>query len=630
MRCLVLGLLLGLATMACTSGGDVGSTPTPTTGLQRGGALRLALVYTRPVHDFFVDPQRAYDFASWEILRCCLARTLMSYNGLPAAQGGAEARPDLAVDAPEVSTDGLTWTFRLKPGVRYAPPFADAEVVAADIIRGIERTLTPAHESTLKFGRFLGTYEFYYRELIQGGREFANGTADSISGLETPDSHTLIVHLTQPAGDLAYRLTLPATAPIPPNPSAPDERLGAAEGHEHYGRFIVTSGPYMLAGSADLNLAVPTQEQRPPSGFTRRSVTLVRNPSWDQRLDDLRPAYVDEIVLSVVPDLKEAASEVDAGELDFFFDAAPPLDQIRRYQNDPALRDRLRTFPSDFQFVIPMNVAVPPFDDIHVRKAVNYAIDKEALRRLMASEPMFFGAALGEVHGHIAPDGVERNLLLGQDFYPHDLDRARAEMVLSHYDQDGDGVCDAPACRDIPAQTWDDGPLPEVAARVGRDLARIGLGLTITFRSQDTQLCNVCIPPEEHVPLTIGELWPRDYPNGSTFFVPSFSGSVLEGTNENFSLLGATPEQLRGWGYDVTEVPSVDDRIDACVPLVGTPQVECWAELDQYLMTEVVPWAPYQTIDSIVVLSARVRNYHVNEFSSGFPAIDQIVLAPSV
>ncbi len=72
----------------------------------------------------------AFEQTSFELFRCCLLRTLMSYNGQPTSEGGAELRPDLADGLPEVSPDGLTWTFRLKPGIRYAPPFADREIVA--------------------------------------------------------------------------------------------------------------------------------------------------------------------------------------------------------------------------------------------------------------------------------------------------------------------------------------------------------------------------------------------------------------------------------------------------------------------------------------------------------------------
>src|SRR5262245_60319561 len=101
--------------------------------LPRGGTLRGATASAFPdlkefyfsadwAADYTLDPQVAYDATSWELFRCCLLRTLMSFKGQPTSRGGAELRPDLAREMPEVSADGLTWTFRIKSGIRYAPP----------------------------------------------------------------------------------------------------------------------------------------------------------------------------------------------------------------------------------------------------------------------------------------------------------------------------------------------------------------------------------------------------------------------------------------------------------------------------------------------------------------------------
>ena len=198
---------------------------------ERGGTVRAAIpdidLYVYPVElpasfDYFLDPQRLNDPSSWELFRCCLLRTLLSYNGRTTSQGGSEPLPDLAAEMPEVSPDGLTWTFRLKKGIRYAPPLAETEVKAADFIRAFERTLTPSPKSVAdRIGPQLGVYSHYYLDVIAGAQEFAKGRADTISGLEAPDDHTLVVHLARPTGDLGYRFTLAATAPIPPNPREP-------------------------------------------------------------------------------------------------------------------------------------------------------------------------------------------------------------------------------------------------------------------------------------------------------------------------------------------------------------------------------------------------------------------------
>ena len=88
------------------------------------------------------DPQKKYYSVTREYYRCCLLRNLMSLSGVPTDEGGADIFPDLAAAEPEQSSDGLTWTYQIKPGINYAPPMEDTEITAPDFIRALERTAT--------------------------------------------------------------------------------------------------------------------------------------------------------------------------------------------------------------------------------------------------------------------------------------------------------------------------------------------------------------------------------------------------------------------------------------------------------------------------------------------------------
>ena len=223
---------------ACTGGGERVAKPTASENHEfaRGGTLRTAFISQRWIPNT-IDPQRGYNNSIFELLRCCLVRALMSYNGRPTDRGGSEVRPDLAASMPEVSPDDLTWTFHLRAGLHYAPPLEDAEITSHDVVRALEREADP---SVVPEGT---GYPFYY-SVIQGFDAYRAGKATSISGLQTPDDHTLRITLTQPTGDLGYRMALPATAPIPALPGAPSATLGVATGHDDdYGPFLVASGP---------------------------------------------------------------------------------------------------------------------------------------------------------------------------------------------------------------------------------------------------------------------------------------------------------------------------------------------------------------------------------------------------
>jgi peptide/nickel transport system substrate-binding protein len=645
------------AAFVSSAGGSTGAQ----TGPPRGGTLRAGLVFLDglehfygklpPGYDYLLDPQYSYNVVSFEVFRCCLLRALLSYNGQPTAKGGAELHPDLAASMPEISPDRLTWTFPLKRGLHYAPPFAHTEIKAQDIVRALERDLTASPRRVAgAIGRYLGSTSFYYLGVIAGAREYAEGKADTISGLETPDDYTLVVHLLRPTGDLGYRLSLPAAAPIPPSPRDPSARLGAAQGHDAgYGRFLVASGPYMIAGSQRLDFSLPASRQKPVSGYVwqapsglvhAKSLMLVRNPSWDPRSDSLRKAYPDRIEFSFGGTPAGDAAAVDRGTLDLVFDASAPVDQVHRYLADPSLKKRVFLFPSDWFFYLPMNVAAPPFDDVHVRRAVNWAIDKSGLVRLANSKRYFFGGPLyATVATHIALDGVEDDLLQNYDPYATpahrgDLQAARREMARSRYDRNHDGICDATVCMNLLLLTWMDGPQPAMAALVRKDLKRIGIDVRIRVLPRNYLDYGHDDPPRAKVALVVGASFTPDYPNGSTLFLANFYGPELAlgkvgNAVPNLSLLGATPEELRRWGYAVTSVPSVDGRINECLPLLGLVQIECWATLDQYLMEKVVPWVPYLLVRYAYTVSARVRNFTWDEATTGMAALDRIALAPT-
>lgn len=114
-----------------------------------------------------------------------------------------------------------------------------------------------------------------------------------------------------------------------------------AEGHDNgYGPFLVSSGPYMLEGSKDLDFSLPPERQRGASGYVpQKSITLVRNPSWQPAQDRLRPALDNRIEITLGGSLEDVSAKIDQGALDLIVHAAPPpqapLEQIEAYRSDP-------------------------------------------------------------------------------------------------------------------------------------------------------------------------------------------------------------------------------------------------------------------------------------------------------
>ena len=620
LKILALVAILGLVAAAC--GGDdggtgaTGDTPGATggtsEGLTQGGTLNLAML--GDVSAAF-DPQKEYYSVTWEFYRCCLLRTLLSYKGVPTDQGGAELQPDIAADLPEVSSDGLTYTFTLKSGINYAPPFGDVAVTSGDIVRALEREADP--------DAAVNGYNFYY-SIIEGFDDFGAGDADSISGLETPDDSTLVINLTGPSGYLPYLFAMAATAPIPPNGEAP---LGAADGHtKDYGRFLVATGPYMFAGSENLDFSVPADEQTPVAGYEPgQSIQMVRNPSYDPATDGLRPAYPEAINITIGGDNNDLYNKILAGELDGVVDGIVPPQVLRQFSTDPTLQPRLHIFPSDAVRYVSFNLGIPPFDDVYVRKAFNLALDKEGMRTLRGGE------SVGEIAGHIMVNSLENNLL--QDYDPYatpnnsgDIEAAKAEMAQSAYDTDGDGVCDAPECSGILAVTDEADPYPDQAALIAQNMEALGLQFDSKSFERTTMYAK-CNDPSSLVAICLAPAWGKDFPDGYTFADPLFGSAAIFPSCCNYGLVGASPDLLSEAGYEVTDVPSADDQITEANAQTGDARFQAWADLDTTLMEEIVPWAPYLFDNSVSITSERIVNYQFDQFA-GVDAFDQWAIAP--
>jgi peptide/nickel transport system substrate-binding protein len=610
-RVIAVVAVLGMVGAACgDNGAKTSQTPAPED--LSGGTLHMAML--ADVTAAF-DPQKEYYSVTWEYFRCCLLRNLMSYQGVPTDEGGAEIFPDLAAGEPEQSSDGLTWTYKIKPGLMYAPPKEDVEITAPDFIRALERTANPKAN--------VGGYSFYY-SVIEGFDDFADDKADSISGLKAPDAQTLEITTTSPVGDMSYRLAMGTAAPIPPDDES--ERMGVAEGHDrNYGRFLVASGPYMFEGSETMDFSADPKDQTEVPGYVPgRQIVLVRNPSWTRESDDLRDAFPDKIEVRIGGDNDDLYNQVAQGALDFVVDGAVPPEKIRDYQTNPDLQDRINIYASDAVRYVSFNLAVPPFDDIHVRKAVNWAFDKQGFRQLRG------GPSVGEIAGHIMVNSLEDNILATYDPYPTpnasgDIEKAKEEMKQSVYDTDQDGVCDAPECKEILTITDREDPYPEQMALLIQFLEPLGLTLDDKQLERGT-MYNKCNDANSHHALCAGPGWGKDYADGVTFGEPLFASAGLWESCCNYSLVGASPDQLKEWGYDVTEVPSVDDQEETCAELdPGDERFKCWAELDKELMENVVPWVPYLFDNSVDILSDNVQNYSFDQFA-GLAAFDSIAV----
>jgi YVTN family beta-propeller protein len=313
------------------------------TGIEhRGGTLRVT--------DFneidSLDPALAYVPSSWLILN-------MTNDGLVAFRrvGGIEGIqlvPDVALSLPTPTDDGRTYTFRLRPGIHYSN---GRLVEPEDVRRALERVLSVSPAS--------GGSQ-YYRGIVGAARCKPGSRCDLSRGILTNDAaRTVTFHLTVPDADFLTKLALPFAVAVPAR--TPAEDVGAHP--------VPATGPYMIA-----------------TYRKSRLLKLVRNPSFREWSADARPGgHSDVIAWGFTKDVDPTAGvrAVERGASDVAIGLVPPMSKealdalATRHPGQLHMSPVLAT---NFFF---LNMRVPPFDDARVRRAVNYAFDREAFAQLL-------------------------------------------------------------------------------------------------------------------------------------------------------------------------------------------------------------------------------------------------------
>jgi peptide/nickel transport system substrate-binding protein len=601
-------VVVALVAASCGDGAKHGA------GGPSGGAAHKGGVYRTALDDFGFSA--AFDPTGEAVVMAylfygALLRNLVSYKHTAGPAGGT-LYPDLAQALPHISSDGLTYTFKLKPDIRFGPP-VNRVITSKDIEYAFER---------INAKPLVAQYGFWYFGLIKG----IDGNAPKpqlVSGIETPDDSTITFHLTQPTGDFVYRLATPATAPIPQEVAKCFTKAG------DYGRFLISSGPYMLQGSDQLNIS-SCGAMKPISGFDpSKKLLLVRNPNYDQSTDNLRANNVDGISVTIDTNVDDIFNRIESGSLDGSLVGSPPKTVLRTYQTNPAKQRYLHVNQGDGTFFLPMNLTVPPFDDLHVRKAVNLVLDKAALLQAWG------GPIVGQIATHIVPPTVLNNVLSG-DYDPYatpgqhgDVGKAKDEMRQSRYDHDHDGTCDAPQCANLIMVTRNTEPWITMEPIVVQDLDKIGIKVTpreLAFKTVFTAIGTVA----NNIPIALGIGLFKDYPDAFTL-ESGFSGrSIIPAGNNNFSLVGLTRSQASELGitYPAGGVPSVDADIDTCEKVLGTNPYrnQCWANLDRKLMEQVVPWVPQLWPNALTVTAPSVTRYDFDQYAGGI-SLTQIAVA---
>lgn len=252
------------------------------------------------------------------------------FSGLVTLDADLQVQPELAAGW-EVSDDGLTYTFYLRKNGLFhdGRPFT-----AQDVIFSWERAASPDIGSD--------TVQTYLGD-IAGIQAVIDGQTEQISGLKALDAYTLEVQLTAPVVYFLQKLAYPVAFVV-------DSETVDGRNWEHNPNG---TGPFRLQSWQD-----------------DKEIILLRNDSYY-----LEPARVRHIVYDLGPGLP--LSLYEGGDIDLVGVGGDNLDRVEDPNN--RLHDDLVLGVSMCTSTIGLNTQLPPFDDVRVRQAFNYALDKELL-----------------------------------------------------------------------------------------------------------------------------------------------------------------------------------------------------------------------------------------------------------
>ncbi len=316
-RFVVLLLLLSVALMYTTS--------FAATQPKRGGVL----------YDYLTSDPLGFDVQESTLLSVytigrLIFSTLVRYKGETL-----ELEPELLAKMPEVSEDGLVYTFELKKGVKFHD--GKTELTADDVKFTIERALDPK-------GKGLSAWLF---DMILGAKEFMEGKATSIAGFKKIDNYRFQIILAEPYGPFVYNLAVPGASIYP-------EKIVKAAG-ENWKLNPVGTGPFRL------KRYVPQTE-----------IVLERNPYYFEA----NIPYLNEINIRIVPDNTTALMEFENGTLDVCVIPVVEYDRIKA----TGKYDIIETVALNTYYFL-MNMSDPMWSDVRIRKAMAFAIDKEKLAK---------------------------------------------------------------------------------------------------------------------------------------------------------------------------------------------------------------------------------------------------------
>lgn len=512
-----------------------------------GGTMKLLGVSSEGT----LDPHINYTARYWPLY-------IYTHDGLMAFKKvagpeSADVVPDLAEEMPTVSEDGRSYTFKLRKGIKFSNgKDLTVEDVAASFQR-IFKVLSPTSGS-------------FYGGIVGADKCLADAATCTLEGGVVVDAaaNTVTINLVAPDAEFLFKLAVPHASIMPADTVMTDAGNAPIPG----------TGTYMF-------------ESYDPNA----SLIMVRNPHFQEWSKDAQPkGYPDRIEYTFGGTEEAAVNAILNGQSDWMYEPVPTDRLAELSVSNP---DQLRVSQLNAWWYAPMNTNLAPFDDVRVRQALNYAVDRDALVSL------FGGPALAspvcnilppDMPGHEARCDYTQNP--GAEWSAPDMEKAHALVEES-----------GTKGQKVTVVSDDTATSRAVGTYLQTVLTDLGYDATVQSISGDIQFTYIQ-NTNNKVQISVTQ-WYQDYPAPSNFLNVLFGcDSFKPGSDSSVNMSGICDKGL-------------DDRMKAAMAQATTDQAaanKAWGGID-YDMMKLAPAVPLFTPKDVDLISTRLGNY---QFSSQF------------
>jgi ABC-type transport system substrate-binding protein len=490
-----------------------------------GGSARDGGVFRVAGAPDSIDPALTLDGS--DALNATCVRLMANPDKPPPA--GTKIVPEAAAAYPAVSRDGRTYTFTIRKGFRFNTGEA---VTPESFAHEIDRVLAPETKSP---------WVQYVQDIV-GAAAVMNGRATSASGVVV-HGNKLIIRLTRAAADFPARTTDTVFCAVPTDLPVTAEGVTVLPG----------AGPYYVSQF------VPSQ-----------TLVLKRNPNYRGS----RPHHLDEIDYTASADPVAAVEQgsADYAEADPGALAAVP----------PRYRAQLhRAAGTSVRFVV-LNSARPLFhDNVPLRRAVNFAVDRPALIRVLG----------GPIRGQPTDQYLPTTMPGFRDARLYPLsgpDVGKAKALARGHTRGGKATL---WVKDTPDDTAQ-------AQIIQRDLRPLGISVAIRKFPGPALFQRLFTPGSAYDMSLLGY--------GPDYFDPAdMLGSLFDGR-----LIG-TP-----YSSDIANFnsPAANRRLDAAARQTGSARYAAYGKLDVYLARDQAPMVAYENESDLSLISTRAGCLVFNPF----------------